>query len=260
MKKILTLLVIIICHYNILACTFIPETFCRSLEVLSNDIVLSGEIVSIDSTGIDIEIIDVLRGEESRPIIRVWDGTDFDCNGIVSMAASLIGKLNDSIVMILPRITEKENAWDVIGDYRRPNFFNYTTKLILEDGILKGLISGHSTFPPQYNQLNMNYNEFKTKLIEDGDCSSIRSNTKSTIHESRITVNNPFTSNLTIQLSEVINRGIVRLYSLAGKLLLTEKIEAERFKELDLSGFHAGMYILEIEINGNRKLIKVVKQ
>src|SRR5687767_15182108 len=47
--------------------------------------------------------------------------SDFDCNGIWSMSASDIGGLYDTIVIILPKIIDIENEWDIIGDFRRPN-------------------------------------------------------------------------------------------------------------------------------------------
>lgn len=61
------------------ACTFFPEPFCATLEAFPERVILTGEIIAVDTTGITVAVLEVIRGQEERDTIRIWDGTDFDC-------------------------------------------------------------------------------------------------------------------------------------------------------------------------------------
>jgi len=97
-----------------------------------------------------MKVIEVLRGEESSTTIRIWDGTDFDCNGIRSMAASTIGAEEEVYIIALETITEIENSWDVIGDYRRPMHYGRTPELKVDGEIVTGFISGIDSAPIEF--------------------------------------------------------------------------------------------------------------
>ena len=80
MKKLGLIMSLVVCSVvSLLACSFYPYSFCHvnSNIAFSEHLVVMGEIVSIDEDGIDLEVIDVLRGEESKSIIRIWDGSGF---------------------------------------------------------------------------------------------------------------------------------------------------------------------------------------
>lgn len=247
-------------HYSGSSCTILPDAFCRTLVQFPENLVLSGVIVSIDSTGIDIEVLDILRGEESRDTIRVWDGTDFDCNGIWSMAASDIGDVYDTIIIILPKIIQIENEWDVIGDYRRPDPYGHTSELKVKEGNAEGFISGDALAPPEYNVWNLNFDLLKSKIIADGDCSSIILATNDSKPESMITVNNPFESLLYVQLNGVVNKGFLKLYAMTGHVYLIKEINSESLIELELQDVPPGIYLLEVNTTGRREIVKLVKQ
>ena len=259
--KIVAFISIMMCFHSIgSSCTILPDAFCRTLVQFPENLVLSGVIVSIDSTGIDIEVLDILRGEESRDTIRVWDGTDFDCNGIWSMAASDIGDVYDTIIIILPKIIQIENEWDVIGDYRRPDPYGHTSELKVKEGNAEGFISGDALAPPEYNVWNLNFDLLKSKIIADGDCSSITLATNDSEPESLITVNNPFESFLHVQLNGLVNKGFLKLYAITGYVHLAKDINYESVIELDLQDVPSGIYLLEVNTTGRREIVKLVKQ
>lgn len=241
------------------SCTIIPNAFCTTLDLFPDNLVISGIIVSIDSTGIDIEILEILRGEESRETIRVWDGTDFDCNGIWSMAASDIGELYDTIIIILPKITEAENEWDVPGDYKRPDPYWQTSELIVEGGNAEGFISGDAIAPSEYNIWMLEYNELKNAILSEGDCSSLILAAGEAKAASSITVNNPFHSVILVQLDHPIQKGYMTLYSMDGYPILKKEINSERQIELECVGLPAGMYLLEVKTNDRHEIVKLLK-
>jgi hypothetical protein len=143
MKRIYTLCFALLALGKVTeACSWIPLSFCATSNARPDDVVISGRIVNADQDGIDLEVIDVLKGVETRQSIRIWDGTDFDCNGPFSMAAIDLGGLDDTIIVVLPLITALENTWDVLGDYRRPDYFGYTPELTVANGLVHGFTSG----------------------------------------------------------------------------------------------------------------------
>ena len=81
-----------------ICCSVVPISFCESSERFDSSVILSGVILSEDIDGIDLEVMEVFRGLEMRSTIRIWDGTDFDCNGGWSMSASDLGEVGDSLV------------------------------------------------------------------------------------------------------------------------------------------------------------------
>jgi|SRR5687767_2380398 len=259
MKTIFLFGLLILFQHNGRSCSIIPEPFCWTLDQYSDDLVISGVIVATDSNGIDIEILEVLRGEESRSIIRVWDGTDFECNGNWSMSASDIGSLYDTIVIILPKIIDIENEWDIIGDFRRPNPYFHITELNVEDGIVSGFISGDALAPPGYNILSMNYEEFRNMIITAGQCSIINSIENQSYEHSTVSVNNPFESILSITFKDFVKKGYLKIYSWNGHTCIKKEINFARMIEVELQDFPDGMFFLEIITPEKREVIKLVK-
>jgi hypothetical protein len=260
MKKIFLLGILLLSHFIGRSCTIIPDPFCKALDFYPDYLVITGIIVAIDTTGINIEILDILRGEESREVIRIWDGTDFECNGTWPMAASGIGNLSDTVIIMLPKIVKMENTWDVIGDYRRPNPYFQVSELSIEKGLASGFISGDLLAPPEYNVWSMNYEDFMNFILTDGDCSSIILDAHDISNPSNITINNPVESILYVQLTKSANNGYIKLYSLTGDVILKEEVKSELSIELNLYDLPAGMYLVEIHIDGKREVRKIIKQ
>lgn len=148
MKKLCTLcMAVFVLYRTAAACSWIPTSFCETSNDRPEDVVISGKVIGVDDDGIDVEVLHVLQGTESREVIRIWDGTDFDCNGLFSMAASALGDVDDTIIVVMPLITEIENTWDILGDYRRPNYFGATTELRVTNGLIGGYIWGPAMTP-----------------------------------------------------------------------------------------------------------------
>ena len=258
-KKIQLTLLAILCYSFTIACTFPSQPFCRTFQLSPEVPTVVGKIVGVDDLGIDVEIIEILRGGSLNQTIRIWDGTDFDCNGPVSMAASDIGELNDTVIIILEKIIEQENTWDVIGEYRRPDPNGPTPELKLENGIVKGYVSGPEGAPFDLQIWSMEYHLFIERIIEDINCALIVS-TEEIIEKNKITLNNPFSFNLNIRLEQNINSGSLKLYSLTGKIVLTKNINNQSEFSIQTTQLQNGIYFLEFWADGRRlDLIKVVK-
>ncbi len=257
-KKIQLTFFAVLSYSLSIACTFTPNDFCRTYVNSPNDPTAFGKIIAIDEFGIDLELIEMYRGEESNSVIRIWSGTDFDCFGNWSLAASDIGELNDTVIIILNKIVEVENDWDVVGDYRRRNPYTATTELTVEDGIVKGFLSGDIIAPPSYNLLELEYDLFREQL-EDNSC-PLTVNTEDLYPELTITLNNPFSSELRIQTDQVINRGLLKIYNIAGQVVHVQAIENHTEIRINTVDFYSGIYFIELRNESKRlKLIKALK-
>lgn len=261
MKKMqFTMFIVLWVSLNCFACTIIPESFCSFVHLDSNRLIVSGKIISIDDDGLDLEVIDVIRGEETKSIIRIWDGTDFECNGTWSMESSTIGEVNDDVIIVLPQITEVQNGWDVIGDYRTPNPYYYRSSLKIENGIVNGFISGSSIAPPEFNLLSIEYDILKEAIISNEDCNDLISSNRELLIMDNITFTNPIANEIVIQSNDLCDITNVDVYSINGVKLRSESIVNEQYINIPFGIEPSGLYILEISTSkGEVEYLKVYK-
>ncbi len=259
MKKILLLIVLsILIPDKLLACNWVSSSFCSTSQssLFQNDLIVYGKIIAIDNDGIDFEIIDVLRGQENKTIIRIWDGVDFECNGTFSMAAAELGTINNHLIIILPKIAEKKSSWEVIGDYRRPDFFEYTPNLRVENEIVYGLISGIETYP--YVEEQATYENFKNSWNSNNDCSSVvlkNENYKFEQFKVLSLSNNKFKIVLSNSSKKQLN-----IYNVFG-LKVKSEFQVNNEIEIDLSNYSTGVYFINLVYENNEiKTIKLIKK
>lgn len=177
MKKLLLILVFTLLFRFADACSCYEwYSFCATTTELENDLILCGKIIQSDSLFIRLQVIDIFKGEDERDTITIWNGTDFDCNGLVSMRANGLGLLNDTIIVVLPRITLEtlENSWDVIDDYRTPLPLCFNPVLQVKGDTIIGDINNSGNTQPDWHFTKIEYNNFKN-LWSNGqiDCSTL---------------------------------------------------------------------------------------
>jgi hypothetical protein len=261
MKKLFLNIILLLVCQQIYACTFDKESFCWTLQVFPERNILVGQIVEQDTTGITVALLEVIRGEEERDTIRIWDGTDFECNGPWSMAAIDIGEIGDTFILMMPKIVDVENDWDVVGDYRRGNPYSYTPELRVEGALAMGFIKGIPGAPPSVNILEYDYASLRIELANAGDCSGIVPSRELIKQDLRAKVINPISSYMTVHFSGESQCNYLRLYSQDGQLVLQEKLErgAQVF-QVTLSTLPSGLYLLRMEYDdGLEEFKKIVK-
>tara|TARA_B100000767_G_C19638105_1_gene481316 strand:- start:168 stop:944 length:777 start_codon:yes stop_codon:yes gene_type:complete len=257
MKKFILLFIVnFIFTLKIIACSYTPTSFCATSESFSENLIVFGKIISIDNKGIDFEIINVLKGEENKTVIRIWNGVDFDCNGNWSMSASELGELNETIVIILPKILEKKSDWEIVGEYRRPDFFGYTPNLKVENGIISGLIYGNVSYP--YVEEQANYENFKNSWETNQNCSTVVLGTKN--YESEETFKILTLSNNKFKISSNKNAEFkIIIFNINGLKIESNELVKKEF-EIDLSKYSAGIYFINLTYENNKihnfKIIK----
>lgn len=262
MKYLLTLIILTTAAASVMACSVIPSSFCYEADRAPDEVIVSGTITGVDADGIDFEIRDVIRGTESRAVIRIWDGTDGYCNGVISMAADEIGAVGESFVLLLPVIDSLENTWDVLGDYRRPNWFGPTTALPIEDEKVEGYIKGYNDNPWPTDEITVTYQEFFDAWANDGDCQSIEvilgSSTEShVIIEAQVT--NPISDAIDIAMVGNSTSRLFNLYSITGELLHSVR-SPEQYVSIPTPDLPKGLLILTISSAGSRPFVaKVTK-
>lgn len=157
---------------NSYCCSWADVPFCQTIQhedtTIANIIIVSGVVSQSDNDGVDFDVREVIGGVESRSTLRIWDGTDFDCNGLHSMAAADFLKVGDSLVIMLPRIDSIENTWDQLGDYRMPFPYGGNPFLKIENGIVKGKIIGN--YRDDHRVTELPYSYFAKEFLESSIC------------------------------------------------------------------------------------------
>lgn len=259
-KQWLTLFVILVSLWKTIACQNYPVSFCETTNrgVFKEDLVVFGEIISKDENGINFEIIDILKGVESKTIIRIWNGVDFDCNGNWSMSASQLGEVNETLVIILPKIKEKKSDWDVIGDYRRPDYFGYTPSLKVKNEVVSGFIKGLFISNP-YKEEETNYSTFKNSWQTSNNCSSVVLETKN--YQKGETINILTLSNNKFKIiSKSLKINEIKIFNAIG-VKIEPTIFVNKEVEIDLTSYAAGLYFITLRFENHQlKTIKLVKQ
>lgn len=254
--RTLSLIVILILGLspNVNACSFTPESFCRTANVSkSNDLMVMATISQKDTLGIDIEIIQILRGQEDKSYLRIWDGTDFDCNGLHSMAASDLGNVSDTLILLLPKIDSIENSWDVIGDYRRPDPYSYTTSLKVNQGFVNGLING-LPFSHFNNITSMDLDDFLTVPIDEMGCASILSNDE--LDEIQFSIYpNPAADYIHIRSNQIRPETTFKIINTSGQTVKLFTLRNE-YDQIDISNLRPGMYAI---LNNQHQFLYFVK-
>ena len=153
MKKII-LFSLLFATIRAMACSCAPYySFCESRFQIANDVIVFGQILDTNSLNIRIKRFKTIEGIEQRDTIIVWNDSNINCNGIISMKASGIGNPGDSLIILLPRITSAVNTWDVVGDYRRPKYLCAQSTLKIQNDTVRGLANqtlNQSSNPPTY--------------------------------------------------------------------------------------------------------------
>jgi len=236
---------------SLLSCSYSLIPFCQSVDQLSNHVVVTGTVQSVDQDGIDFQVRDVLRGEENRDVIRIWDGTDFDCNGPFSMAAADLGTVGTELVLVLPLIDSLENTWDVLGDYRRPTYFGPTTRLEIEDNFVVGYMTLSSISGPFAMQDTVSYENFVAAWGADLDCSQLSVSTTEPDQAPVVWHGSHVTDLLYLEFASAdYSRKSVQIYDINGQLVHGCSITADQW-EVDTSYLSSGMYVLCITSEGS---------
>lgn len=258
MKIRLPLLCVFCLIYNFsLACSFATESFCSALQLLPDDLVVAGVISDIDMDGINLEVIQVLRGVEDRTNIRIWDGTDFDCNGFFSMAAADIGEANDTVVIILPMIDSLENTWEILGDYRRPDPYIYHPALKVENGVLNGFIWGLVGMPDPI--VSFPYENFIDNYETNDDC-DFTLNTDYVQELTEFTITNPIRNRISLHSGHRLQSAEIQLIDLQGRVHLHAEVNQSYYWQTDADHLPSGVYLLRIqEANVPPRVFKLVK-
>lgn len=232
MKKItLTFLLSLYFYFIGIACDPIFISFCESsTDNFATENIVSGIITQHLDDGIQMDVIQVLRGTESRTILTVWNGTDIDCNGIFSMDTFAYGAIGDTVVAIVEVIVEQQNDWEVIGDYRRPSsLWDQTYLPVREDSVY---ISGYDF----YEQVA--YSDF----IEDVTC--LRPNNTSPVdtNSTPIVYPNPVGDLLYFEHLKWTDFSIL-IYDVQGRLV--ERFYQQQF--VNVQGLERGIYFIAVQ-------------
>jgi hypothetical protein len=241
--KTFIFLCLIVLAFSSDACSGYPVPFCRVHFTRPNDLVVKGKITAMGSQSLQLTVHEVLSGSETRQVLTIWDGKDFDCNGNVPMNVSGMGNVGDTILAIIPIIKSIQNSWDVIGDYSRPHYlFSFPVLKIVKD-TLRGLINNPTSNSSSGTWVDkMKYTEFKTFWSQNqGDCSMLMGIQELGGSKAPMIFQDGFNVHIYPQGS---GSHRISLVSIEGKTM-TEVVETSEVI-FNLERYPAGMYLISV--------------
>jgi hypothetical protein len=144
MKHLFLIFALLVLFNSSFACSCYPGlSFCAHHS--SYDLTVSGVVTSVFPHGMHVKILNVLHGTESRDTIIVWDrGGPYNmCSDSLGDAQAASGLLpGDTLIIALPKIDTVKSTWDVVGDYKKPDFTCDEFRLRVANSTVTGFISG----------------------------------------------------------------------------------------------------------------------
>lgn len=243
MKSILqTLLLALIFIQSALACSFVPNAFCKTFD--SDQYIFHGEAIALIDDGILFEVYTHVKGDEVKDTIVIYDQQPWDCNGDHPLFADGFAPIGFEALLTVERIDTIINPWEKLGDYRVPNYWLNTSVLPVENGVATGDITEPFTAGSQ----SIEVDELAMK-INDGTatCSIISSIENYEYYDEVLIFPNPASDYIYIQdQSPKVAISQITITNIAGTPLA--KTDQDY---LNITNLPQGMYIINIQrLNG----------
>lgn len=251
MSKLFYSAVLVIISINLsIACTFIPNPFCQQFD--NGNTILYGKTIGLVDDGVEFQIFDILSGSETDEIITIYDQAPFDCNGTFYLNAELLLPLDLEVIVSLEKIDTLLNPWEEIGDYRVPEFYTDTRRLIVENENVTGVISS------PFSEQTISLDDFIAAVQNgDADCSLVL-NVGNEYTDDVIMSPNPATDFVYLSSSDnrVIQIAQSIVYSQVG---YQSHLNLDSDNKFDVSHLPVGMYVIEVlYTDGLRSRHKIV--
>lgn len=247
MRKAFLILILIISATTSFSCSCELISFCETASTRPADNIFKIVILAESTHSIRVLKLETIRGAELNDTLIIWDGTDYDCNGNISMSASQIGDPGDTLLIILPAIDSIENEWDIAGDYRMPNWMCNTYKLKIENNILSGDING---LYPYYYLENYNYDTFIENWFLGAETCNLIPTTF--INDKAIELikifPNPSSGQFIINVELLTGSIEFSVLDASGREIINQPLINKRFL-IELTGYPDGIYLLMIRQN-----------
>jgi hypothetical protein len=256
-KKILSLFLSCICVFGI-ACSGNQKSFCIVQSTHSGDAIIKGVVIGSSTNAIQLLVMEVLRGSETRSVVSIWDASTISCGyHSFTQKAIDIAAQGDTILAVLPKITSVQHTWDVIGDHRRPYSLFWTPVLRIKKDTLRGYIVGnyHNFELNYWGIYKMSYSDFKSGWKNNTVCSA-----NVGIEEARSLTQPLISQNGTeIQISfGAIDIKSTVVSPMGGSVIA--EFKGSHQIDLNIENYPAGMYLLTItSVEGKRFCYKIVR-
>ena len=129
-------------------------SWCETISGNSVQLIIKGSVVSVDSTGARVKVLDQIEGTANNDIIRIPHG-----NGALCYSGLYSNQIGDTVILALSEVDSLDVEFNPdfkIGDY---TFYLCGTYILdVKNEIVKGQISG--------NIQQMHYDQFKNSTID----------------------------------------------------------------------------------------------
>jgi len=231
--------------YTLFSCACDPISFCWTNYYQPNHNVIIGTIIGTSQNSIIVRVDEVIRGNESRDTIVIWDNTKDTSQCQLRNKTSDMGNIGNKFIAIIPIIDSIQNNWDVIGDYRKPYAFCYTNWLAIRNDSVYGYVNGDLFKPRNSNEYwtsKMPFSEFINWLKSNNGCTLVGQQEYSNIPEFTFLMLNQNTIQI---LNNSGISGTLRIFSQDGKALIKRDFNSNIY--INIGSLQEGLYIVQIQ-------------
>ena len=254
MRLLITIFLSAISISLTLACSFPVYDFCQSIDTFPDRNILTGHITQLDSNGINLEVLHVLRGEETRTNVRIWDRQNWQCNGPFHMSAEVFVNLGDTIIMMLPRIDSIQETWDVVGDYAWPRLHFFESLYEVHNDEL--FIGEHNFLGGLSYPTSINYSFFVNAWLDNHACDRIVDTQDLTKTQKLTLYPNPALDEINIVGHNNERPISYTLFDIAGKHI-SSNVSKTGGQDIPIAHLRPGVYFIRLE--GENQSLKFVK-
>lgn len=225
-----------------MACDVATSSFCYvSEDAFPESPIFLARVVEAGSDWRDIQILEVLRGEEERETVRIWDGPTAWCNGPFFAPASAYGSVGDSIICIANLKVETDTFSVPLNDYYHTPVLEAIVSMKIQNGLINTLIFESST------SIQMPYVEFLNADNNWSQCMGSAQAVEEVEEEEILIFPNPASDFIEIENGQKAIRSTV-IYSSSGDVL---EVILGQHNSVDISDMPNGLLLIKVEqING----------
>ena len=256
MRKLISLLLLFTSGLVLQACDPVFLSFCSvAEEAYPEEPIFLARVIDSNEMFREVELIEVLRGNEERPTIRVWNSDTLFCNGPFTQLAAEYGEVGDTVLGLFKLKKELDGSDVPLGDYYKPSVLSGLVALPVKNDSIKGLILDEQT----YSELKLS--EFlQTNSEEWSACQNIEHAINGMDEKGINIYPNPMKNKLFIELTGESHSPRkspeLNLFSINGNLLINS---SNVNGYLDVSNLLPGIYFLEINTENNKIIKRIIK-
>jgi hypothetical protein len=250
MKSAVTLMLALGLHLTAAACSIIYLPFCKVGEWNPEHALLRGTVLSHHPDYIELQLEEVWRGEETRPVVRIWNRQSWDCNGLpFDGRADRIGAVGQRVWVFSELVDSVAYGWETPGDYYAG--YDYVTAYYAREDQGQVTVVLDEEFPGEPQTVSLG--SFENRLRQ---CVPGLRETPQPVAAARVGYD-AARQRISLIFTPAVTPVSVTLYDLQGRQAVPDLAPAE-LAGISTAGMARGLYFVRFRYEGYEQVEKVM--